>query len=656
MEKKSEKKKIWIDILLIFIAMATSFLIRLPSISISGVSEEERSEYFSEEETPFLKDMDSYHFLKKTKIILGEDDGNLQKFDNGLPVVTAGIFRFLNLFFEVSVEQIAGLIGPIIFMLSCIPAYIFVRRKTNRVGGFLAALLVGIMPALVVANEFLIFDTDILNSVLALTLALLFVLAIEAKTRKRRILYIIFATLVFVILGFSWHSASVYYYLFIIVSIGMLVYILIREKFRLKDFFQRPEAKVIETFLVSFSLAFFALLFSGFLKDNLKVFGANEGNNLYPESSEFVQELTVLPIVEGEKITDFFLVLKNGNMNVLGGVGLVALAILSAIYLIILGVLSVRKSDEETNKVFARKELVFSGILLVVWFLGAMVSLSKGIRFTKIATLPVCLLSGIGLGLIWEYFKESIKGKIGFLILVAVTVLPSFGAITASFVSKPSVDKALEKTANSVLDFGDDYVLATWWDTGYYFEYKGSDVLVDAGTASGGEMFWIGMAFSTDDPKLSAGIFKMLAVDGLELYAPRKAIEMADGNYTKGVEMLKEILPLEKEEARKTLQKKSSFSEEDISELLSFSHPEESKKIAVVISDDMMNKSYSIFYYGMFDLEKGESGYQAFDFERVNNSILYRLYNEKDDFSEFQFKKKIDDRLEVYGSRIWVIE
>ena len=656
MEEKSEKKKIWIDILLIFIAMATSFLIRLPSISISGVSEEERSEYFSEEGAPFLKDMDSYHFLKKTKIILGEDDGNLQKFDNGLPVVTAGTFRFLNLFFEVSVEQVAGLIGPIIFMLSCIPAYIFVRRKTNRVGGFLAALLVGIMPALVVANEFLIFDTDILNSVLALTLALLFVLAIEAKTRKRRILYIIFATLVFVILGFSWHSASVYYYLFIIASIGMLVYILIREKFRLKDFFRRPEAKVIGAFLVSFSLAFFALLFSGFLKDNLKVFGANEGNNLYPESSEFVQELTVLPIVEGEKITDFFSVLKNGNMNVLGGVGLVALAILLAIYLIILGVLSVRKSDEETNKVFARKELIFSGILLVVWFLGAMVSLSKGIRFTKIATLPVCLLSGIGLGLIWEYFKESIKGKIGFLILVAVTVLPSFGAITASFVSKPSVDKALEKTANSVLDFGDDYVLATWWDTGYYFEYKGSDVLVDAGTASGGEMFWIGMAFSADDPKLSAGIFKMLSVDYLELSAPKKATEMTGGDLNKAVEMLKDILVLDREEAKKTLEEDYGFLEKDVDELLYYSHPENSRKIAVVVTEEMVDSSDGIFYYGFFNLEKGESEYDVFDFDKVNNSMLFRLYNSKENIGEFVFREKTEDKLSEFGSKIWTIE
>lgn len=655
-ENCPEKKKFWLDILLVMLAMVVSILIRLPSIFLTNVPEEERSEYYSENGALFLKDMDSYHFLKKTNIILGNDDSQLQTYDNGLPVITASVFRFLNLFSQVSVEQVAGVIGPIIFSFSCIPAYIFVRRKTNRVGGFFSALLIGIMPALVVANEFLIFDTDILATVLPLTMALLFVLAIEAGRKGKRILFSILAVTFAIILGFSWHSSSVYFYLFFAVSGVMLAYFLIRERFKFKKFFSRTETRTVFSLLLSFLLVFILLLSFGFLKDNLKIFGARE-ESFYPESDEFVQELSDLPFIEGEKITDFFSVLKDGSVNILGGVGLFSLACVSVIFL---GVVIFANRGETCGKLSKKlaqyKGLTISGVLLVVWFLGAMASLSFGLRFTKIATVPVCLLAGMMIGILFEK-RRGKRAIVGALIVVALAVFPSFSAITASFVSKPSVDWSLEETASYIKEeLGDDFVVATWWETGHYFEYAGLDVLVDAGTASGGEMFWIGMAFSTDDPKLSEGIFRMLAVDGLELSAPRKAIEMADGNYTKGVEMLKEILPLEKEEARKTLQKKSSFSEEDISELLSFSYPEESNKIAVVILDDMMNKSDSIFYYGMFDLEKGESGYQAFDFERVNNSMLYRLYNEKDDFSEFQFKKKIDDRLEVYGSRIWVIE
>ncbi len=641
--KREVKRRVWIDVLLVTIAMLVSVSIRLPAVFMPKVLDG-REQYYSADGTPYLKEMDSYHFVKKMNIIAGNEDGNLTKFDNILPILGVMVYKIGNVFSHVSTEQVAAFLGPFIFMFACIPAYIFVKRKTNRAGGFLSALLIGITPSLVIANGFMTFDTDILLAVLPLLLALFFVLALEEETKKKRIIYTVSAVLTFVILCLSWHSASVYFYLFLIVSICLLVFFLLKDKAKIK----------IKTLLVLMScmaICFIGLELMGFVSDNLRIFQISE-SSLYPDSGLFVIELQKLPLVAFTKLTDLFLVQRNGNINFLGGIGLLLVAISAVAFFLFIIFAKGNSKRENLNKIFNRyKSLSIVGILLVVWFLGAMISLPRGIRFTKIAALPICLLAGVFFGILIENIKDK-KGWMRFFILGIIAIFPSFGAVSSAIAFEPSANKSLEETANYIREeLGEEYRIATWWDLGYFYEYKGVDVLFDGGTQGGGYLYWVANALTTDDPELTKGIFRMLSVDYLELKAPEKATEMFDGDLAAAAKMIKEILVLKKDGAREKLAKDYDFSEDGIEELLALTHPENPQKTVVVVTQDMIKKLDTISYYGSYDLIEGKGSS-----EEVRNSMMTRLFNSDNAGSGFVLRKKINDPLNKFGSAVWIID
>ena len=65
----------------------------------------------------------------------------------------------------------------------------------------------------------------------------------------------------------------------------------------------------------------------------LGIFAGADLKQIYPDSGKFVQELSGLTFIEGEKIVDFFSVLKDGSVNILGGIGLFLVACVSVIFL-----------------------------------------------------------------------------------------------------------------------------------------------------------------------------------------------------------------------------------------------------------------------------------------------------------------------------------
>ena len=200
-------------------------------------------------------------------------------------------------------------------------------------------------------------------------------------------------------------------------------------------------------------------------------------------------------------------------------------------------------------------------------------------------------------------------------------------------------------------DLGEDYRIATWWDLGYFYEYKGIDVLFDGGTQGGGYLYWVANAFATDNPELTKGIFRMLSVDYLELKAPDKATEMFDGDLAAAAELLKEILVLKKDAAREKIVKDYDFAEMDIEELLALTHPENPQKTAVVVTQDMIKKIDTISYYGAYNLAEGKS-----NSEKIHNSMMTRLFNSDNAGNGFVFRKKINDPLNKFGSVVWTID
>ena len=136
--------------------------------------------YTNEEGLPHLFDMDSYYYSRKTReFTTGETKGLISmrskdkyqtaisdtedsKYTLFLSKIVSIIYKIVNLFKDVSLYKVIIYSSPFLSVLVAIPSYIFIRRRTNRVGAFFAAVLSGVTIAYFSHWTYGCFDTDIL--------------------------------------------------------------------------------------------------------------------------------------------------------------------------------------------------------------------------------------------------------------------------------------------------------------------------------------------------------------------------------------------------------------------------------------------------------------------------------------------------------------
>lgn len=659
--QQDEKKKRWLDVLLIFVAMAIGVGIRLPALFMPMVPENERSEFLTEENEPYLYEMDSYYFAQKTKCLV-EHCEIVDKRDMLLPIIGAFLYWIANIFINVSVEQIVIFSGPVVFALSCIPIYLFVKRKTNRFGGFFAGVLINITPSLLASTNFCMFDTDILLTVLPASLFLSLISMFDNNQWKKKIFYSILSLVFFIMLIFAWHSASVYFYLLLFFFVAILVWRLCECKFGINELCKNKENILCIVLALCFIGSYLVLNQLDFVGSNVKkVVSASTRVGGYPDSSLFISEFQKVPLLSNKYIGAAFNVNAYGSINRLGGIAFFTLAVI--VFLVILFGLFVcfrnvclckNGRAGKFYKVF--KNYIPLCILLIIWFLGGFYALSKGIRMVKIMAIPTILLAGFGFGWLYNVIVKSERIlKIFYLLFAISLILPSFGSVANAWDFVPGTNDSASEIIDYIIgNIGEDYTIATWCDLGYFYEYKGLNVIFDGGTHN--YVYWVGNALLTENSELAAGIFRMLiGEDGVgTMDGPDKAQEMFDGDLAMSSDFLKEILVLNRDEAEERMKDDYDFSDEDIEELLNYTHPEAGRRIAFVITEDMLAKIEAISYYGLYDIKAGEKKEEIQDY---SDSIINRLYNNDTDVDGvFEFRTRIEDPTNTYSSVIWTIK
>ncbi len=664
-EKKS--KRIYLDVLLILFIIIAAMCLHLPSYRYDIVDPAFIDDYEDENGDTYLHDMDSYFYTRKVqeftedgiklKYPRSEDKlrGPISSKDDGVdsfafPAIVSIIWRVVRVFSKVPFMRFIRFMGPILSALACIPAYIFVKKRTNALGGLAAGFIAATSPAYFGINGFGCFDTDTLLYLLPLIFMCGFIEALQEKDFKKQSMWIGVSILGYLVLSYTWVSHIIYFYLAVGLGLLFMFITLIREKFNFKECLKYSEFKssgiiivllTISTLLVdkSISTSIFGNIINMLKGKDVFLYGT------YPDPGKYVSELSSIPLFSGG-IRLIFSGAERGIVNRMGGIFIVSAALITLVYFLYNGKRYFIKPNDEN------KSNYILGIVLALWLFGGLLCLKGGSRFTKIPAIPMSLITGMGMGIFYNKMcKKGIGFSAIFITIAFILFVPSLSALQQARNQNPSSNDALSDISDWIREnTNENAIIISWWDYGYYYEFRGQrTAAADGGTFNGRYYYWLSNIFITTDEHLSSSIAKMLAYSGIE--ASYLADEYA-GSPKKGCEMLKEILVLDKDEAAKVLKDKYHLKDDQIKKLLKYSHADEGREIIIVVTKDMLNKIKPISYYANYDFTDNNNGVSTVDSE----FMMYRFYHHYDVEEHYEYLTYIPDNTTLHNGQLWRVK
>lgn len=680
--KVFSKYKPLIIIILLFLLV---FSLRAEAANIPGVPSSMKAYYEDANGLPYFSEMDSYYNYRMTQDFLtnghlGDTKVNGTNWDlhsyypSGrsadypplIVYVTAFTYKIANAFADVPLAEVCFWMGAFIASLCVIPSYLLVRRITNDYGGIVAAVLAGLAPSYFAHTFAGFFDTDMFNILLPLLVVWFFIESLRANTMKNRTIFAVLSAASMLVFSMAWEG---WWYIFYIIIGAVVVYLLVSQYlFNMKTikpvseypskiewFKDQHEIFSLVVFLVvGLAVMLMALGSSGLTSALLEPLGASQlqsavQNTAYPNVFVSVSELQV-----------------PGISSVVAGVG--------GVLPFVFGILGVflmfwqlkpktkkeepkkrdknsrrkknkskrRKEEkpveaEDKNKINAamekeRRNYLFYGILFSIWLLILAYAMTKGVRFIEPFTLPIALSAGIFVGLLFGYLKDHIKTRgYQYVAIAILMVLAIYSPIASAYAVSTSVVPGTDDSMVSSLAWinqntANNTIVTSWWDYGHLFTAVADrPVTFDGGSQNSLRAYWVGKAMLTSNETLSAGILKMLATSGDQ--GP-----LTLENYTKdtgkSVEILNNILGVDKTQAQTILTTKYGLTAQQAQNVLKYTHPDKAVPQVFITSSDMVGKALWWSYFGSwnFTSQNGtSSGYsvaQANATKVGNNTLI----------------------------------
>ena len=666
-ENKKEPKRIYIDVLLILLIICSAICLHLPSYKYTIVDPAFIDDYEDENGDTYLHDMDSYYYARKVrefsengidlKSTRSEDDlrGPISSHDDGadsfaFPAIVSIIWKVVRLFSKkVLFMRFIRFMGPILSALACIPAYIFVKKRTNRLGGISAGFVAATSPAFFGTNGFGCFDTDTLLYLLPLIFMCAFIEALQEKEFKKQLIWIGISSLGYLVLTYTWVSHIIYFYLAVGLSLLFIFIALLKEKFNFKEAIKYSEFKTSSIVIVI--LTIISLLVDKTIDTSLfgNLLNMLKGTDIfsygtYPDPGKYVSELTSIPLFSGG-IRLIFSGAERGIVNRMGGIFIVSTALITLVYFFLHGYKYLRRPTEENKNNY----ILF--LVLALWLFGGLLCLKGGSRFTKIPAIPMSLITGMGIGIFYNgMHKKGISFSALFIAAAFIFFVPSLSALQQARNQNPSSNDGLTDISDWIREnTEEDAIIISWWDYGYYYEFRGNRMAAaDGGTFNGRYYYWLSNIFINNDEHLSSSIAKMIAYTGIE--ASYLADEYA-GSPAEGCQMLKEILVLDKDEAAKLLKEKYKLKDNQIKKLLKYSHPNEDREIIIVVTKDMLTKIKPISYYANYDFTDNNNGVSTVE----SDFMMYRFYHNYDIEGYYEYLTNIPDHTTLHNGQLWKV-
>lgn len=662
-------------ILIIILLFSLAFFIRAEAANISAVPDNMKAFYQDQNGLPYFSEMDSYYNYRMTQDYI--DNGHLgDVIVNGtqwdlhsyyppgrsaeypplLIYLTTLVYKFINIFSNVSLITVAFWMAPFVASLCVIPAYLFIRRITNDFGGITAGILVGLAPFYFSHTFAGFFDTDMLNMLFPILIVWFFIESIRANSIKNRSIFAILAVISMFLFSLAWEG---WWYIFYIV-IGVAVIYLLVSNYLLGMKTINPLKKYsskVEWFInqkVLFSVIVFAILSSFLMIINLGPSGFM--NALFSPIGVSQLQASVLGTAYPNvyvSVSELQIPTFDSILSGMGGWPALIFGIL-CVPLLIWELRSLdekkdsnktkqespkirkkprrrgrrRKSEEnvqterkdvvkekinpekEHKLMEIKKEYVLYIVLFSIWLLITAYAMTKGSRFIATFSLPIALGAGISVGIIARYVQKNyIKNKnycaIVILVLIAIiSFFPVTGSYGIAYSVVPGSDDSFHNSMGWIKNnTSNDTVITSWWDYGYLFEAVGQrPTTFDGGSQNNPRAYWVGKALFTSNENLSAGILRMLSSSGDSGYL---TLENYTKNTTKSVEILDKILPVDKQAAQTILISQYKFTPEQAQNVLKYTHSDNPAPHVFITSSDMIGKAGWWSYFGSWNFNNG---------------------------------------------------
>jgi len=597
---------------------------------------------------------------------------------------TAYLFKFLSFFNSgLSLATVAFYIPVLISALAVIPTFFITRKITSNFGGFVAATIVAIHPSFLVRTMGGIFDTDGYNVVFPLLITWIFIVALEAKNIKNNIILSAVGGLLVGIFSFTW-GGWWYIFDFILASTVLYVayYTFVHRKELIGNVANFAKKKAIKN-SIAFLMIFFVVSalstslfvsfghFTKFYKNptgfaKLKEVGITTiWPNVFttvaeqnPASLKEVvnqvglgKELFFLIALMGVTITIIITKMERRNLwFVLGTLAwyiiillfkvqnLNTFLILISIPIIIRLIIALWESDTEIDIKYA--------ILLIFWFIATTYASTKGVRFTLLLVPAFAIGFGIALGEIYRYVSiwiikglqvnKYVSKTIVMVVLLLLLIPPYISARSTAKNMVSDFDDAWRISLERIKeDSKPNAIVNSWWDFGHWFKYWVDRAVTFDGTSqSSPPAHWIGKVLLTDDEELAIGILRMLDCGSREGF---NAIAKLTNDGTKAIDIMYEIMPENKESARKILEKQ--FSEDDTEKILELTHCQPPEDYFIT-SGDMIGKSGVWAHFGSWDFERSLI-YNTLKKEEYSNNLdkSVKFLQERFNYSKSEAEK-----------------
>jgi dolichyl-diphosphooligosaccharide--protein glycosyltransferase len=646
---KKEILKVSAIILAIFFI---GFFLRIESTNMVSVPDNEKAFYQDQNGIPYMYELDSYYNYRLTKnyidhgypgdtVINGREWDLHSYYPPGVPMdypplivyIAAFLYKFINLFASVPLISVCFWIPAFIGPLSGIVAYFFVRRYTNDYGAVAAGIFAVTTPILTARTVPGWFDTDMFNVLFPLLVTWLFIEALDNRNNfKRGILISAVATFSMFLFSIAWNGWQYTFYIIILFSFFYIIWCKLKGR-NVKNF-----AYVLGTFFVGTLLM--VGLFTGFLNiiklfagpfELIKISGTQNPWTPWPDVYTSVSELGKPSLEE---------VISGVGLSFFGGI----FGLLWILRILI---------NKELKKRFLNKMTWFFFMFLVVWTVIGFFAVLKGARFIIMLVPPLVISAGIMIGISAGYLsilkdnkrfdifqrRKSITGIISILILVWITV-PSLLSGYNSYSSLiPSADDDLHDASQWINNnTPKDTVIISIWDYGHLFT-----AIADRPVSFDGRMgyietlpvrnydtysfkekspgtsreYWINKAFATGNESLSAGIFRMLSTSGDSGYL---TLDNYTKNTTKSVEILNNILGVDRNAASQILIKNYGLNEKQAENVLKYTHPTKPAPFVILTTDGMVDRGQWIFRFGEWNFKELKEGNYTYSAGKINTS------------------------------------
>jgi dolichyl-diphosphooligosaccharide--protein glycosyltransferase len=558
----------------------------------------------------------------------------------------AFLFKFFSFFNKnINLMAVVFYVPVLISALAVIPTFFITRKLVGNIGGIIAAIVVAIHPSFLTRTVGGFADTDAYNVMFPLFIAWLFLEALDSKNTKNTIILSSIGGLLIGFYSFTWGG---WWYIFDFILMSTFLYLAYysfvhkKELLRGINFLKQTAVKNSLIFILTFFImsALFVSLFS-----NLDVFQQFYNNpagfaklkevgitTIWPNVFTTVAEQNpaslnnVINQVGLGKFYFFLIALmgitltltKKAHKKLWFVAGTLAwyiiifllkvqnlntFLVLISIPIIIRIIIALWESDTEIDIKYS--------IFLILWFIATVYASTKGIRFTLLLVPAFAIGFGIALGELYRHASvwlskglhvNKLISKVTVIVVIGLLLVPTYSSAKRTAEQEiPSFNDAWKISLDKIkADSKPDAIINSWWDFGHWFKFWADRAVTFDGTTQNTPMaHWVGKALLTDNEELAIGLLRMLdcgSTDGFD------AIANQIGDGAKAIDIMYEIMPLNREGAKKILT--GLFNEESAEDILESTHCQPPENYFIT-SEDMIGKSGVWAHFGSWDFNRG---------------------------------------------------